>query len=103
MVDQNSQPDNFNLPQPVQAQQPSAPQPSALVPALASAPAEMAQPPAQQGRADGVDAELMNRVNQVIREYADDPHRLSQEIAAIKAEFIRSRYGKELKQGNKEA
>lgn len=73
---------NTQTSQPVPA--PAAPTPMGSVPAV---------PPAHANE-DVLDAAWAQRTEAVIRAYANDPHRLSSELASLRAQYQQARFGK---------
>lgn len=50
---------------------------------------------------DTIEQAWVNRVDQLVRQSVGDPRALSQGFAALKAQYISGRYGKEIKQADK--
>lgn len=99
-------PQDFQLPQPV-GQTPAAPGPTqganpgpalSTAPAASEAPQQAAPqaPPAQDG--DIIEPIWVQRVDQVLRETAQDPHELAWQLMRIRSEYMQRRYGFTLKQ-----
>ena len=106
-------PNNMNLPQPVAdapvvgnttspvqqipVSQGLYQQPSAHAPVQAGVPATRRHTTAGAQDRDIIEPEWVHAVERVMRAHIEDPRKLAAEIAALKAQYIHKRYGKDIK------
>lgn len=49
--------------------------------------------------ADGIEHEWLDRTHHVMQSFATDPYQLSKELAVVRADYIKHRYGKVIHTG----
>lgn len=87
----SNQPDNTSVP---------TPPPHDTSPASGGPQGSQALPQTAEDT-DTIEQAWVGRVDQLVRQAVGDPRLLSQEFAALKAQYISGRYGKEIKQAQK--
>lgn len=61
---------------------------------LPSASQPIAAPAMSAADSDDIETEWLDRTHHVLQSFATDPYQLSKEFAAIRADYIKHRYGK---------
>lgn len=96
MNNDTNQPNNINLPQPITTDSPATDLGPVPIPLAAPGQPQPSQH-AQAQDTDVIEPGWVHSVENLMRHNINNPRQLSTEFANLKAQYIRKRYGKELK------